>query len=108
MVNSLVITWHTFIRTTGNKSSCMTLCSEDTLTICRTALVGKFNKGEMEAGQEARLTGLEEDEHGVKIPILRKTEEDSEHLHRRQIGQCNFICKGGIIQVLKSINDFLS
>jgi len=59
----------------------------------RTALVGKFNKGEMEAGQEARLTGLEEDEHGVKIPILRKTEEDSEHLHRRQLGQYNFICK---------------
>ena len=56
----------------------------------------------MEAGREARLTGLEEDEHGVKIPILRKTEEDSEHLHRRQIGQYNFICKGDLIQVLKS------
>ena len=50
----------------------------------------------MEAGREARLTGLEEDEHGVKIPVLRRTEEDSDHVHRRQIGQFNFICKGGL------------
>ena len=40
----------------------------------------------MEAGREARLTGLEEDEHGVKIPVLRSTEEDSDHVHRGQIG----------------------
>ena len=62
----------------------------------RTALVGKFTRGEMEAGREARLTGLEEDEHGVKIPVLRRTDEDSDHVHRRQIGQFNFICKGGL------------
>ena len=48
----------------------------------------------MEAGREARLTGLEEDEHGVKIPVLRSTEEDSDHVHRRQIGPFNSICKG--------------
>ena len=48
----------------------------------------------MESGREARLTGLEEDEHGVKIPVLGREEEGSDHLHRRQIGQYNFICKG--------------
>ena len=48
----------------------------------------------MEAGREARLTGLEEDNHGVKIPVLGRSEEESDHLHRRQIGQYNFICKG--------------
>ena len=48
----------------------------------------------MESGREARLTGLEEDEHGVKIPVLGRSEEESDHLHRRQIGQYNFICKG--------------
>ena len=58
-------------------------------------MVGKFTRGEMESGREARLTGLEEDEHGVKIPVLRSSEE-SDHLHRRQIGQYNFICKGNM------------
>ena len=56
--------------------------------------MGKFIRGEMETGLEARLTGLKEDEHGVKIPVLRRTEEDRDHVHRRQIGQFNFICKG--------------
>ena len=48
----------------------------------------------MESGREARLAGLEEDENGVKIPVLGPSEEESDHLHRRQIGQYNFICKG--------------
>ena len=57
----------------------------------------------MEAGREARLTGLEEDEHGVKIPVLRSTEEDSDHVHRRQIGQFNSICKGDRKKILDGV-----
>ena len=56
--------------------------------------MGRFTRGEMEAGTEARLIGLEEDETGVKIPVLERTEVESDHMHRRQIGQYNFICKG--------------
>ena len=61
----------------------------------------------MESGREARLTSLEEDEHGVKIPVLGREEEGSDHLHRRQIGQYNFICKGdtGVLYAFISNND---
>ena len=62
----------------------------------------------MEAGREARLTGLEEDEHGVKIPVLGRSEE-SDHLHRRQIGQYNFICKGDTEKLkLSSMHAYLT
>ena len=59
----------------------------------------------MEAGREARLTGLEEDEHGVKIPVLGRSEEESDHLHRRQIGQYNFICKGDLGKLKSKISN---
>ena len=79
----------------------MTIDKKPTFLVFRTALVGKFTRGEMVAGREARLTGLEEDEHGVKIPVLERREEDSDHLHRRQIGQYNFICKGATWGIMR-------
>ena len=40
------------------------------------------------------MVDLGQDAHGVKVPVLVRTSND--HVHRRQIGQFNFICKGAI------------
>ena len=60
-----------------------------------TVLVGHFQHGQMEAGQEHLLAGLQEDHLGVKVPTFQRAETaDHLHLHRRQIGRCNYICDG--------------
>ena len=59
----------------------------------RTALLGSFSAGLMVEGVEHVMVDLKEDEHGVKIPVLEKV-LGSDHVHKRQIGEYNFICKG--------------
>merc|ERR1719323_2200388 len=57
-----------------------------------TALLGSFSAGLMVEGVEHVMVDLKEDEHGVKIPVLEKV-LGSDHVHKRQIGEYNFICK---------------
>ena len=59
-----------------------------------TALVGVFKDGVMVQGQEATITGVVDDDAGVKIPIFSKP---GGHLHVRQIGSYNHICSGTTI-----------
>ena len=56
-----------------------------------TALVGTFKDGVMERGQEAAITGMVEDDAGMKVPIFSKPEG---HFHVRQIGTFDYICSG--------------
>ena len=56
-----------------------------------TALVGTFSDGVMEKGQEATVTGMVEDEAGMKVPIFSKPEG---HVYVRQIGTFDQICSG--------------
>jgi len=60
---------------------------------CKTVLQGSFANGVMEAGQESELIDLDEDEYGVKIPVIEKSKFHSDQVHRRQIGFYNHICK---------------
>ena len=60
-----------------------------------TALLGEFSDGQLVAGQEGWLVGLEENQLGVKVPTFQRSHTgDLPHLHRRQIGRYNFICDG--------------
>ena len=56
-----------------------------------TALVGTFSDGVMEKGQEATVTGMVEDDAGMKVPIFSKPEG---HVHVRQVGTFDHICSG--------------
>ena len=62
---------------------------------CLTVLLGQFSDGQMVAGREHRLSGLLEDERGVKVPTFQRSDSpDHLHLHRRQIGRYDYICDG--------------
>ena len=62
---------------------------------CLTVLLGQFSDGQMVAGREHRLTGLQEDERGVRVPTFQRSDSpDHLHLHRRQIGRYDYICDG--------------
>ena len=65
-----------------------------------TVLLGHFSDGQMEAGQEHFLAGLQEDQQGVKVPTFQRAEQL--HLHRRQIGRYNYICDGKVQYSLTS------
>ena len=60
----------------------------------------------MVEGVEHVMVDLKEDEHGVKIPVLEKV-LGSDHVHKRQIGEYNFICKGGMKVSISSDNQLL-
>ena len=74
---------------------------------CSTALVGTFSNGVMVCGQACQMVDLEEDDHGVKIPVLVRSNLHSDHVHYRQIGLYNFICKGGMKVSISSDNQQL-
>ena len=62
-----------------------------------TALVGSFKDGVMERAQEAALTGMVEDDAGIKIPIFSKPHG---HFYIRQIGTFDHICSGNFIIII--------
>ena len=43
---------------------------------------GSFIDGVMETGQECVMVDLEEDENGVKIPVIERSNSHSDHVHR--------------------------
>ena len=56
-----------------------------------TAMVGTFKDGIMLSGQEAEITGVFEDDAGIKVPILSQPKG---HVHLRQVGTFDQLCSG--------------